>query len=457
MSERDLLRRIPQISKILDRFRDRFGEDLVKRVSREVAEEFRRAIKEGRRNTVEDIFEEIERRLKERAKTRLRRLINATGVIINTNLGRAPLSEEVMRFVEAVASGYSNLEFDLRSGTRGSRNAVVEDYLRELTGCEASLVVNNNAGAVFLVLNTLAKGREVVISRGELVEIGGSFRIPDIMRASGAVLVEVGTTNRTRISDYEGAITERTALLMKVHRSNFYMEGFVESVSLKDLVDLGRKKGVPVYYDAGSGLLVDLGREGLKVEEPTLKGCIDAGADLVSGSGDKLLGGPQAGIILGRRELVDKIKRNPLMRALRVDKMTLAALEMTLKLYAEGRWREIPVMGMLLEKEETLKKRALLLKRRLRDLEDLAVEVVRDVSRPGGGSLPDLELPTYCVSLKHRRISAEELSRRLREGDPPVVGRIARDRLLLDMRTVRKDEVRRLAEAVRRAVLWRTS
>ena len=452
MRSEELLRSIPQISKILERFRGSFPEDLVKRVAREVTERYRKEIREGRRDSVDDIFEEVERRIREGQKTKLRRVINATGVVINTNLGRSPLAEEVVEFIREIGSSYSNLEFDLEKGKRGSRNAIVEGYLRELTGAEAALVVNNNAGAVYLVLNTLAAGKEVVVSRGELVEIGGSFRIPDIMRCSGANLVEVGTTNRTRISDYESAISENTALLMKVHRSNFYMEGFVESTPLEEIVELGRRKGIPVYYDTGSGLLVDLEKLGLKGDEISFRRCIDIGVDLVSGSGDKLLGGPQAGIILGRKDLVERIKRNPMFRTLRVDKLTLAGLEMTLKIYMEGRIEDIPVIRMITEKEETLLKRSRRLRRLLRQVKGLQVEVIRDVTKPGGGSLPDLEIPTYCVGIRHEEITVDELAKRLREGEPPVIGKIRRDTLILDMRTVRDEEVRSIAEAVKGAV-----
>ena len=452
MRSEELLRSIPQVSKILERFKGSFPEDLVKRVAREVTERYRKEIREGRRDSVDDIFEEVERRIREGQKTKLRRVINATGVVINTNLGRSPLAEEVVEFIREIGSSYSNLEFDLEKGERGSRNAIVEGYLRELTGAEAALVVNNNAGAVYLVLNTLAAGKEVVVSRGELVEIGGSFRIPDIMRCSGANLVEVGTTNRTRISDYESAISENTALLMKVHRSNFYMEGFVESTPLEEIVELGRRKGIPVYYDAGSGLLVDLEKLGLKGDEISFRRCIDIGVDLVSGSGDKILGGPQAGIILGRKDLVERMKKNPMFRTLRVDKLTLAGLEMTLKIHMEGRIEDIPVIRMITEKEETLLKRARKLRRLLRQVKGLQVEVIRDVTKPGGGSLPDLEIPTYCVGIRHEEITVDELAKRLREGEPPVIGKIRRDTLILDMRTVRDEEIRSIAEAVKRSV-----
>ena len=444
-----LLRGIPQISKILSRFEDRYPPEVVKRAAREITDRYRKEILEGRRTSVEGIYEEVERRIRELLGTNLRRVINATGVVVNTNLGRAPLHEEAVELIREVSGGYSNLEYDLCAGERGSRNTHIERYLIELTGAEAGLVVNNNAGAVYLVLNTLAFGREVVVSRGELVEIGGSFRIPDIMRASGALLKEVGTTNKTRIEDYENAITEETALLLKVHRSNFYMEGFVQEVGLEELARLGRRKGIPTYYDAGSGLIIDLERLGLSSkEELTLREALRRGADLVSGSGDKLLGGPQAGIIVGKKKLVEAIKRNPMARALRVDKLTLAGLEVTLKLYLEGRHGEIPVIRMLTQSEETIRRRALRLKRRLKRVFPGEISVVREVSRPGGGSLPRLELPTYCVALKHPDIPSHEMHERFRRGSPPIVGRVKRDLLLLDMRTVSDEEVALIERAV---------
>ena len=442
-----LLRNIPQVSRIIESFKGRYPEELVKRAAREITELYRDEILEGRRSSVEGIYRDVERRIKELLSPSLRRVVNATGVVINTNLGRAPLSDEVAEFVENIAKGYSNLEYDLCAGRRGSRNSHLEGYLKDLTGAEAGLVVNNNASAVFLILNTLASGREVVVSRGELVEIGGSFRIPDIMRSSGAILKEVGTTNRTRLRDYEEAISEETALLMKVHRSNFYMEGFTEEVALEGLVELGRRYGLPTYYDAGSGLILEPKELKTEWREPSFSQVLSAGVDLVSGSGDKLLGGPQAGIILGRRELIDAMKRNPLLRVVRIDKLTLAGLEATLRLYIEGRVRDIPVIRMLSEGEEALRKRADRLRRLLRDLKGFKFRVVKDRAKPGGGTLPKLELPTYCLSVSHPQMSAQELARKLRNSQPPVVGRIREGRFLLDMRTVSDSELRLIKEA----------
>ncbi len=443
----ELLRNIPQVSRVLERFRNSYPEEVVKRAAREVTEEYRKLLRAGKIRDTTNVYVDIEKRIRELLKTSLRRVVNATGVVINTNLGRAPLHIEVVDFIEEVALGYSNLEYDLEGGERGSRNSHVEGLLKELTGAESAFVVNNNAGAVYLVLNTLAKEKEVVVSRGELVEIGGSFRIPEIMESSGARLREVGTTNRTRIEDYERVICEDTSLLMKVHRSNFHMEGFVEEVSLEELALLGKRYRIPTYYDAGSGLLVSPRDFGVNTAELSFKECISRGVDVVSGSGDKLLGGPQAGIILGRRELVEAMKRNPMARALRLDKLTLAGLEKTLRLYLEGRFKEIPILSMLSQDEELLKKRANRLKRLLKGMNGLELRVLRDTAKPGGGSIPEVELPTYCLAVKHADLSPQELHSRLRRATPPVVGRVRRDYFLLDVRTVRDGELALIRDA----------
>ena len=388
-----------------------------------------------------------------------RRLINATGVVIHTNLGRAPLSEEAVEAVSEVAANYSNLEYDLGTGGRSRRLAHVEDMLLALTGAESVHVVNNNAAAVLLCLAGLARGREVLVSRGELVEIGGSFRIPDILSESGATLVEVGTTNRTRLSDYERAAGERTALLLKVHRSTVRMSGFTEEVTGSALADLGERIGVPVLEDLGSGAVFDFQAAGIP-GTPTIRQVLAMGPGLVTVSGDKLLGGPQAGIIAGRRELVDPLKRHPLSRALRIDKLCLAALSATLRLYADPRRAagRVPVLAMMLEGEKTIRARAARLVRRVtretgRILPpgtgggfDLSLE--RETSFPGGGAMPEVGLPTTCVAVSHPAIDANELDARLRGGRPPVVGRIGKGRYLLDLRTVRDPEVGELAGAL---------
>lgn len=385
----------------------------------------------------------------------LRRVVNATGVVIHTNLGRAVLSPAARRAVAEVAGAYSNLEFDLASGERGSRHDHVEALLRRLTGAEAAMVVNNNAAAVFLALMALAAGREVVVSRGELVEIGGSFRIPDVMAQSGARLVEVGTTNKTRPDDYRRAIGPDTALLLKVHPSNYRIVGFTAAVTLEELVGIGREAGLPVMYDLGSGALIPLDRYGLK-GEPVAGGAIAAGVALVTFSGDKLLGGPQAGVIAGRRDLVDRCRRHPLARALRVDKMTLAALEATLKHYLdpEKAAATVPVLRMLTLTPEELAARADDLAAKIRGEAGDAVRVTLSagVSQVGGGSLPGVELPTTLVAVEPVRLSVPTLAARLRRERPAVVGRVEGGRLLLDPRTLLPGDAAVVAAAVARAV-----
>ncbi|HAM32809.1 MAG TPA: L-seryl-tRNA(Sec) selenium transferase [Deltaproteobacteria bacterium] len=380
----------------------------------------------------------------------MRRVINASGVIVHTNLGRAPLPEEAVAAVVDTARGYSNLEFDLAEGKRSSRLSLVEGMLRARTGAECAHVVNNNAAAVLLCLAGHARGRDVIVSRGELVEIGGSFRIPDIMAESGARLVEVGTTNRTRLSDYENAVTGQTALLLKVRRSNFSIHGFTEEVRTADLARLGERAGIPVMEDQGSGALIDLSPHGIPGAE-SLRQALSAGPGIVTASGDKLLGGPQAGIILGKEDLVAPLKTHPLSRAVRVDKMCLAALSAVLRLHAdERRARErVPVLRMLLEPEGRVRARARRLMRALRASGTvLSLAIERGGTSPGGGALPDIFLPTACVAVSHPRIPEEAMEERLRRGTPPVVARIGKGKVLIDLRTVRDDEVPELAAAV---------
>ena len=374
----------------------------------------------------------------------LQPVINATGIVVHTNLGRSLLAAEAVERLRLLSAGYNNLEYDLDFGKRGSRYVHAEAILCELTGAEAALVVNNNAAAVLLVLNTLADGREVVVSRGQLVEIGGSFRIPDVMRSSGAILCEVGTTNRTHLKDYEAAIHERTALLMKVHTSNYRIVGFTTEVGLEEMVALGRKHGLPTVEDLGSGSFVDLSPFGLK-GEPTVQDAVRAGADAVTFSGDKLLGGPQAGIILGGKEIVARCKKNPLTRALRVDKMTLAALEATLRLYRDERraLAEIPTLRMLTVTPAELEERAHRLASLIQEADTrrrLDIQVVPGFSQVGGGALPEQNIETRVVSVRSGTMSTQKIEASLRSRKPPVVGRIEYDRYLLDVRTIREDE-----------------
>ena len=377
-------------------------------------------------------------------KIRFKRVINCTGVIIHTNLGRSILPAQTMDALYDAGARYSNLEFDLETGERGSRYSLVEDLLCELTGAEAGLVVNNNAAAVLIVLETLAKGREVVVSRGQLVEIGGSFRIPDIMKRSGAELVEVGATNRTHLRDYENAVTENTGLLLKVHCSNYRIIGFTKEVSNQELVSLGRQHNIPVVEDLGSGCLVDLSRFGL-MKEPTVQEVVGSGVDVVTVSGDKLLGGPQAGIIVGRKKIIDTIKKNPLNRALRIDKFTLSGLESILRLYRDERkaLAVIPTLAMIAAPVEVVHKRAGRLVRRLRrDIkEQCRFSIIESTSRVGGGAMPEQNIASRSVVLEPARLSVSELERSLRKQDIAVIGRIENDRLLLDVRTVQDDEL----------------
>src|SRR4051794_32284400 len=382
-----------------------------------------------------DLGEQLRGELRAAREPRLRRVLNATGVIVHTNLGRAPLAEAALEHVAHTAAGYSNLEYDLDAGARGSRQTHVAELLHRLTGADAALVVNNNAAAVLLALAALAEGREVVVSRGELIEIGDGFRIPDVLARSGAKLREVGTTNRTRAADYDAAVGPETAVLLRVHQSNFRVVGFTELPTVEELPHVARSHGLVLVDDLGSGALVDIG------DEPTARASLSAGADLVCFSGDKLLGGPQSGIVVGRGELVERLRRHPLQRALRADKLTLAALEGTLGVYLDPdrAAREVPVLRMLNEPLEAVRARA----------ERLAAavggEVEETVGRVGGGALPLAELPSCACAVE------ESLAARLREGEPPVVGVVRDGRLLLDCRTLTDAEADEVAAAVRAA------
>lgn len=408
--------------------------------------------------TLEELLNRAEQYLRRMTGRSLRRVINATGVIIHTNLGRSRLAPAASAAAAEVAVNYSTLEYDLKTGGRGSRHQHLERLLTYLTGAEAGLVVNNNAAAVLLVLSALAAGKEVIVSRGELVEIGGAFRVPDVMAQSGAKLVEVGTTNKTRIEDYERAIGLETAALLKVHTSNYRIIGFSEETPLHELVQLGHQHGLPVLYDLGSGALIDLESWGI-TGEPTAPGALKAGADLVMFSGDKLLGGPQAGIIVGRRNYVDLCRRHPLARAVRIDKMTAAALEATLLLYLqpERAVSEIPTLRMLLAGLDELRERAQALARDLRRVlpPDVKVEVTEERSYAGGGSLPGVELPTAVVALSMNNKPVQRLEQDLRQAEPPVIARISSNRLLLDLRTIDPTDMEELVQVLARVTVSR--
>ena len=402
-------------------------------------------------NLLPHFLEEIENQV----NPKLKRVINATGVVIHTNLGRSLLHEGAIEHIAQVSRHYSNLEFDLNQGKRGSRYSHVEEILCRLTGAEAAIVVNNNAAAVLLVLNTLADGKEVIVSRGQLVEIGGAFRIPDVMKRSGAILREVGTTNRTHLSDYEKAIGEHTGLILKVHTSNFRIVGFTADVELRELAELSHSQRLPIMEDLGSGCLIDLSKYGLDWE-PTVQEAIKEGADIVTFSGDKLMGGPQAGIILGKGEYIQRIKVNPLNRALRIDKLTLAGLESTLLIYLDEAKaiREIPTLRMLTYSRDELRKKAQGLSRKIRANIPVGMRVgVRDdVSQVGGGAYPVQLLPTYVVTLKPDHGSVNQLEERLREGKPPIIARVSKEEVLLDVRTIGDDEGNLIVDGIEKSI-----
>ncbi|HST51332.1 MAG TPA: L-seryl-tRNA(Sec) selenium transferase [Pyrinomonadaceae bacterium] len=381
----------------------------------------------------------------------LRRVINATGVVLHTNLGRAPLSAHARRAVAEEAAGYCTLEYDTEAGGRGRRGARVEELLAELTVAESALVVNNCAAGALLVLSALARGGEAIVSRGELVEIGGDFRVPDVMAESGASMVEVGTTNRTRLADYERAITERTRMILRVHPSNYRIVGFTSGPALDELAGLAHERGLLLYEDAGSGALFDLSTQGI-AGEPLIGESVARGADVVTFSGDKLLGGPQAGLVVGRSEIVERLRRHPLYRALRADKLALAALEATLQSYRRGdAAREVPALRMLAATREEIERRARAFVRRLRERvsdDSLVLEIVEGRSAVGGGSAPTTHPPTALVALKHTTLSASALDERLRRAAPPVVARILDDRVVLDLRTVAEEEEAELLDAL---------
>jgi L-seryl-tRNA(Ser) seleniumtransferase len=460
MQIQEELRKLPSIDRLLQEetvaaLAEQWGHELTVEASREALDAARQTIREGAPcPPPAALAREAGKRLAARLRPTLRPAINATGVIVHTNLGRAPLSAEARAAMDAVALGYSNLEYDLEAGRRGSRYVHAEEILCRLTGAEAALVVNNNAAALLLILMTFAQGRQVIISRGQLVEIGGGFRIPDVMRQSGAMLVEVGTTNRTYAQDYEAAITENTAALMRVHRSNFRLLGFVHEPSLAEMVKVAAERNLHLFDDLGSGTLLDTTPYGLG-HEPTIQESVAASASLVSCSGDKLLGGPQAGIILGHAGLIAQLKRFPLTRALRVDKTTLAGLQATLRHYLLGEAADkVPVWRMISQDEAGLQKRARTWVRKLKGL-GLQASVLPGHSTVGGGSLPGETLPTRVVALE--TTSPDSVAARLRSGEPPLISRIEDNRLVLDPRTVLPEQEATLWEMVAKAIQTTTS
>lgn len=450
----DLLRELPKIDEALTQAVSRpemksAAYPILLEAVREVVERLRRGILAGAVTEMPDdgrLAELMEQAVKEKAEFNLRPVINATGVVLHTNLGRAPLARSVAEHIKNVAGGFCSLEYNTSDGERGGRDLHVESLLRGLTGCEAGLVVNNNAAAVLLALSALCQNREVIVSRGELVEIGGSFRLTDIMKQSGAILTEVGTTNKTRLADYQLAVTENTGALMKVHTSNFRVVGFAEETSLGELKKLGSQHKIPVIYDLGSGLFLD----GL-ADEPTVADGIKSGANLVCFSCDKLFGGPQAGVIIGKKELVEKLKAHPLTRALRADKLSLAALEATLRLYfdPDKARREIPALSMLSETEENLLEKAEDLRNLLQkyENEDFRMTVEQTESQAGGGSAPGQKFVSWSVELEPLKISAGDLEQRLRAHETPIICRIRKGRVLLDVRTIDRSSFSKIEAA----------
>lgn len=452
-SKSDMLRSIPKVDDLLNdpalsQICEESSHFVVTDSIRKVLNELREGILSDEISRVwndEEILERIKLDIKKASVHNLRKVINGTGIILHTNLGRAKLGQKAIEAVVEAAENYSTLEYDVESGRRGSRYDHVDDLIEKLTGAESCLVVNNNAAAVLLILSTMTKGKEVVISRGELVEIGGSFRVPDIMEQSGSVLVEVGTTNKTHISDYERAIQpEITGALLKVHTSNFRIMGFTEEVSLEEMVELGHRHGVPVIHDLGSGAMVDLEQYGIK-DEPSVIQSITSGADVISFSGDKLFGGPQAGIIIGRKVYIDAMKKNPLTRAFRIDKMTLAALEATLRLYLDPMAAEtqIPTISMLSKTSDDLREKAEQLCKKIREKVDPSychLQVVEEVGQVGGGSVPTQLLDTWAVAISSQNTPATFIELKMRENDIPIIGRISKDRYLLDVRTIEEKD-----------------
>jgi L-seryl-tRNA(Ser) seleniumtransferase len=452
------LSKIPSVDEFLksphgQKWLESYHRRVVLRAIREVLEQKRKELINGLTPdlSLEALSGDVETVIKGLSSYKLRPVINATGVVIHTNLGRSILSESAIENINDVARRYSNLEYELSHGKRGKRYSHLQYILKELSGAEDAIVVNNNAAAVMLSLNTFAKDREVIVSRGELVEIGGSFRIPEVMKSSGAVLREVGATNKAHPDDYKNALSGSTALLLKVHTSNYKVIGFTEDVTIGELVRLGREFKVPVMADLGSGSLIDLEKFGI-TGEPTVQSLIREGVDIVTFSGDKLLGGPQAGIVAGRKQFIVKLQKNPMLRALRIDKLTLAALEATLMHYLdeEDALNNIPVLSMLTRSGKLIKRRAgsicSSLKRVISSQAD--IKVMHDQSRAGGGSLPETDFPTYVVSIKPLKLSVNKLEERLRNCDTPVIVRIKGDALLIDPRTVLDKELKTLVNCV---------
>jgi L-seryl-tRNA(Ser) seleniumtransferase len=463
MSSREKLAALPSVDECIkssygEKWLDMYYRKIVLRSIREVIDLRRREILDGSLPDVslDGMAAEIEGVIKKHSAYRLVPLINATGIVIHTNLGRSILSDKSVENIVTTAGSYSNLEYDISKGKRGKRYSTIKGIIRELTGAEDAIIVNNNAAAVLICLDTFARNREVIVSRGELVEIGGSFRIPEVMQSSGAILRDVGTTNKTHLADYTNAVCGNTGMILKVHQSNYKVIGFTEEVSAGDLVKIGKEFRIPVAADLGSGCMIGLDKYGVH-GEPTVNEVIRSGVDLVTFSGDKLLGGPQAGIIVGREKLIRSIQKNPMMRALRIDKMTFAGLEATFMQYLdeERAVNDIPTLRMLTEPQGIIKKRARKIYSALKKPIAAAaeLEILPDQSRAGGGSLPETDFPTFVVSIRPLDISVNALEKKLRLGTPPVIARIKENVLLIDARTVQDKEVKVLVSCVVAALI----
>lgn len=463
MAQKNLFSLIPKVDEILEdekiiKLLDEIPRKTIIESIRKEIEQLRQEIKSGKLSE-EEIYEKnknIQNRVvkiaEEKHSFNLKRVVNGTGVVIHTNLGRSLINKKIMDNISEIATNYSNLEYDLKTGKRGSRYSHLEEIICEITGAESAMVVNNNAAAVILVLSTIAHDKEVIVSRGELIEIGGAFRIPDVMEQSGAKLVEVGTTNKTHLWDFENAISEETGALLKVHTSNYRIMGFTSNVDSSELFSLKEKYNIPLVEDLGSGVLIDLSKYGIEYE-PTVQDSLEKGVDIVTFSGDKLLGGPQVGIIVGKKEYIEKMKRNPFTRAFRVDKFTISALEATLKYYLdEGTAeKEIPTLNMLSTSIETLEEKAIKLKSLLEDNisnEYIKIEIEDNYSEVGGGSLPMEKIPTKCIVLTLENSSTQAFENYLREFKIPIISRLYKERIYLDLRTIRDDEFKIVVEGI---------
>ncbi len=460
MNKNMLFRNIPKVDVILEKEEIKnlirnYHRDIVVDIIRNEIEKLRDFIKENddidliqtKRNSLE---KNIALSVEKTYSYNLKKVINGTGTILHTNLGRAIISKKHANYLSDIVTGYSNLEYNLEQGKRGERYSHFEELICKITGAECAMAVNNNAAAVMLVLSSMAENKEVIVSRGELVEVGGKFRIPDVMKSSKAELVEIGTTNKTHLEDYEDALTENTGAFLKVHTSNFKILGFTESVSIEELCKLGKEKDIPVIEDIGSGVLVDLSKYGLEYE-PTVQDSIKAGVDIVSFSGDKLLGGPQAGIIVGKKKYIDKMKKNPLTRAFRIDKFTATILEMIFHEYLneEDAIKNIPVLSLITRNIDEIQENANLLYKKLQKSKDsMDINIEDCLSQIGGGSLPAERINSKCVTIAPKFISTSTLEQRLRFGENPVVGRISDDKLILDMRTVLDEDIDKLADKI---------